>query len=179
MRLLAFSIAASVMVATASPAAAAWHEYKYEELGVIKQFPAEPKAEKGVYKTIIVPEAPAHIFSVTHEDVKYSLTVVDLMDRVEKGSTIQGECVFNAEKDGKPIASMTSRIEIGPDGIYGRIQTNDLNDGSRSMTACFFTKGRLYRIQAIVLPTNSDFPNSSQAIRFINGIGFDLSGVYH
>ncbi len=176
MRLLAFSIAMAAMAAASSPAAAAWKEFKLEDLGIVKEFPADPKVEMGTYKTPVAGTATSHIFTVEQDDVKYIMTVVDLMDKVEKGATIMGECVYLAEDEGTPVANMTARVEPGAPAVYGRIQTEDLKDGTRSMTACFFTKGRLYKLQAIVLKSNPDFPNSPQAIRFINSLSFNMAG---
>ena len=36
-----------------------------------------------------------------------------------------------------------------------------------------FTAGRLYKIEAIVLKSNDEFPNSPQAIRFVNSVDFN------
>lgn len=176
MRLTACTIVAATLVATTLPAAAAWKEYRYEDLGVVKEFPVAPKMQTGTYKTPVAGTATAHILTAEEEGIKYTLTVVDLMNKVEQGATLMGECVYLAEDEGKPVANMMARVEPGPRAIYGRIISDDLKDGSRAMTACFYTKGRLYKVQALVLPSNPDYPNSSQAIRFVNSLSFNMRG---
>jgi hypothetical protein len=173
MRRIVCGIALFLSVAAVGPAAA-WKEYQYPDLGIAKEFPGDPKAETSTYKTQVAGTAPAHIFSLEQDDVKYSLAVVDLMDKADRGASIMGECVALAEDEGKPVANMQARVEFGPKAVYGRIVSADLKNGSRAMTECFYTKGRLYKIVAQIAPANSDFPNSSEAIRFINSLSFDF-----
>jgi hypothetical protein len=174
MRLIGCGVAFVAAVAWIAPASA-WTEYKYEDLGVAKEFPAEPKVATGTYKTVVAGAAPSHIFTVDEPDSKYSMIVVDLMDKVDSGSTIQGECVAMAEEAGKAtVANMPARVEPGKAAIYGRIVSEDMKDGSRQLTECFYTKGRLYKIAATILPSNSDFPNSAEGVRFINSLRFNM-----
>jgi hypothetical protein len=168
----ACSLAVLLSVAAGSPASAAWKEYQYADLGIAKEFPAEPKAALSTYKTQVAGTAPAHVFTVDQDGVTYSLIVVDLMDKADRGSSIQGECVAMAEDEGKPVANMQARVEFAADAVYGRIVSADLKNGSRAMTECFYTKGRLYKIVATIAPANADYPNSSEAIRFINTLSF-------
>jgi hypothetical protein len=176
MRLIGLGVMATLaMMAGTLPASAAWMEYVYADLGVAKEFPAEPKVTTGTYKTPVAGTATSHIFSVDEPDAKYSMTVVDLMDKADRGSSIQGECVFLAESQGKAtIANMPSRIEPGPAAVYGRIISEDLKDGSRALTECFYTKGHLYKLVADILPSNPDFPSSAEGVRFVNSLRFNL-----
>ena len=173
MRLIPFAFAAAAAIVVAGPASAAWKEYKYEDLAVAKEFPGDPKVEVGEYKTPVTGTAPAKILTVEQDNAIYRMTVADLHDKANDGAAIMGECTYLAEVAGKPIANMTARIDRG---VYGRIQSTDLKDGSRSMTECLFTNGRLYKVEAIINPRNDDFPNSPQAIRFVNSIDFNLNG---
>ncbi len=173
MRLIPLALVATAAIAMVSPATAGWKEYKYEDLVVAKEFPGEPKIEDGQYKAPVAGTAPAKILTVEQDNVVYRMTVADLHDKLAISAAIMGECTYLAEAAGKSIVNMTARI--GHD-VYGRIQSTDLKDGSRAMTECLFTNGRLYKIEAIISPKNDDFPNSPQAIRFVNSIDFDLKG---
>jgi hypothetical protein len=180
MRLVPLATAAAVAAAclSAPASAAAWKEHKYEDLEIVKEWPGEPKVEKTEYKTPIVGTAPATVMSYTEDNVVYKMTVVDARNKPELGGTIMGECVFMAEDAGEPIAEMTARVEPGAKAVYGRIITVNLADNKgRAMTACFHTKGRLYRIEATVLPEHGE-PNSSLAIRFINSLSFNMAGEH-
>jgi hypothetical protein len=170
MRRLALAVAC--LAVTAAPASAAWKEYKYADLGVAKEFPADPKVTDGEYKTQAAGTAPAKIFTVEQDNAIYRMTVADLRGKADQGASIMGECTFLAEDAGNPVQNMTARINR----VYGRLQSTDLPDGSRAMTECLFTAGRLYKIEAIILPTNDDFPTSPQAIRFVNSVDFNMRG---
>jgi hypothetical protein len=167
-----------IMTALAAPASAAWKEYPYPGLGVVKEFPADPKVETTTYKSLVVGDpVPAHVATVAGDTVTYTMMVADLMDRAERGASIMGECVALAELEGKPVANMPARIEGGIKAVFGRIVSVDLKNGNRAMTECFFTAGRLYKVEAIITPANDDFPNSSEAVRFINTLRFNLGNT--
>jgi hypothetical protein len=173
-------------IVAGGPASAAWKIYNYPELGVFKEFPADPKVEDITYKTPVSGEHKGKNFSVTEDDVQYSMTVVDMQDKVDTSASIMGECTYKAEVAGVSVSNMTARIEGGRNAVYGRMQSTDIGaptaesiakgesgkDKGRALTACFFNKGRLYIIEALVMPNNQDFPNSPLAIRFVNSMSF-------
>jgi hypothetical protein len=179
MRLVTLTLAAlTAVVAAAGPAAAAWKEHEFKDLGIAKEFPGDPKREAIEFKTPVAGTAKATLLSITEENVAYRLTVVELQNKVEVGASIMGECVHMAEAEGEPLANMTTRIEPGAAAVYGRLVSVNLKDNKgRRQTACFYTKGRLYKIDATVLPENGQ-PNSSQAIRFTNSMRFNLDHKY-
>ena len=175
MRLIAIAMAAAAMLATASAEATDWSEYRYEDLGVIKEFPGEPTRTEGVYTTPIVGTAPTTEFTYEEDNIVFEMTVVELQDKVGISASILGECEANAESEGTPLANMTNRVEGGEDAIYGRLVSVELaNNGGRRQTACLFNAtGRLYIIRATVLPEHGQ-PNSSMVIRFTNSLSFDF-----
>lgn len=176
MRIVLFAgVLAATVGGNVSSASAAWSEYMFADLGIAKEFPAEPKREQTEYKTPVAGAAKATLLSTIQDNIEYRLTVVELQHKVEAGASIMGECAFMAEAEGDLLANATTRIEPGAGAIYGRLISVDLKNGAgRRQTACFFTKGRLYKMQATVLPANGQ-PNSSQAIRFSNSMRFDFS----
>jgi hypothetical protein len=73
---------------------------------------------------------------------------------------------------------MTNRVEPGARAVYGRLVSVNLrNNAGRRQTACLYTKGKLYKIEATVHPEHGQ-PNSSQAIRFTNSIRFNIEQAY-
>ncbi len=175
MRLIAIAFAAAAMLASAPAGAAEWAEYRYEDLGVIKEFPGEPTRTEGEYATPVVGTAATTEFYYEEDNIVFEMAVVELQDRVDISASILGECVANAEAEGTPLANMTNRVENGPDAVYGRLVSVALaNEGGRRQTACLFNAtGRLYVIRATVLPEHGQ-PNSSMVIRFTNSLSFNF-----
>ena len=181
MRLIAIAIAAAVVAASSGPVlAASWEEYRYEadDLAMLKEWPGEPVREMIEYSTPVIGTASAEQLVYQEDNIIYRMTVVMLPHLVEVGASVFGECVAMAEAEGTPLANMTARVEPGARAVYGRLVSVDLNDnGGRAQTACFFTKGKLYKIEAIILPEHGQ-PNSSQAIRFTNSLSFNIERAY-
>jgi hypothetical protein len=174
MRFAALAAGLFVAAALSTPAAAAWKDHALPDLGIGKEFPGDPKREVVEYKTPVAGTAKATVLSMTENHIDYTLTVVDLQHKVDMGASIMGECVFLAETEGTPIANMATRVEPGAKAIYGRLVTVDLKENKgRKQTACFYTNGRLYKIEACVRPEHGQ-PNSPQVIRFTNSLRFDL-----
>src|SRR5436853_1760761 len=123
-------MAAALIASTA--AAAAWKEYPQPQLGFVVEFPAEPAASMGDYKTGLVPTAPAHIYSLKEDHALYVATVVDLLDRKEEGAILLGEAEATLSQLGDVTSVSTSRVEPGRAAIYGRFIT--INCRSRRVT---------------------------------------------
>ena len=197
MRQIALMIAASLIVSL--PAAAAWKEYPQPQLGFIVEFPADPASSTGNYRTVLVPSATAHIFSVKEDHALYVATVIDLLNRKEEGASLLGEAEFNLGLLGDITGNSTSRVEPGAASIFGRFITIDCRsnripdqpgqtdtahawfksitgvdcpDRGRLTVNMFFNRGRLYLIHGINLPNTEDGSFSPAALRFANSISF-------
>ena len=198
MRTIAFIIAAALIVSI--PAAAAWKEYPQPQLGFVVEFPSDPAASTGSYKTTLVPSATAHNYSVKEDHALYIASVVDLLDRKEEGAILLGEAEYMISQLGDVTSISTSRVEPGRAAVYGRFITincrsNKVPDGigktiesirtwfknmsgiecpdrSRLMANMFFNRGRLYVIQGINLPSTEDASSGPAALRFSNSISF-------
>ena len=165
-----------------TPAAAQWKEVMLRELGIAKEFPAEPKREATTYRTAVIGTGvPAQVFSVDQDGILYRLTVADLRlpDFVARSASIYAECLELAEAEGRVLARMPQRVEDGTEfRVYGQMTSVELaNNGGRKLTNCFFTKGHLYRIEAVVRPEHGNF-NSNLAIRFAASLRFRLDRVF-
>jgi hypothetical protein len=171
MRSTSFIVTAAVAVAISAPAQAAWKEFTYNDLGIRKDFPVEPKRAVGTYKTRIVDNAKADILTTEQNGVIYRLTVVDLRSRAQDGATIMGECNYNSlTQAAKALGDYST--EIGR--VYGRWTSVDMANMDRVMTACYFTTGRLYKIESVITPKHEFHPNSPEAFRFVNALDFNM-----
>src|SRR5687767_13065562 len=151
MRLIGYVVAAAVLFAT--PVKAAWVEYNFQDLGIRKDYPVEPQRTTGTYTTEIVKDAPMTILAAEVDGIIYRTKVVDLRSRAEEGATIVGECTYKSlVRAAKALADFSTEIGGGARGIYGRWTSVDMANGDRVMGACYFTKGRLYEIEAVVTP---------------------------
>ena len=189
---------AAVLLAS-GPADAAWKEYPQPQLGFVVEFPADPAASTGNYRTVLVPSATAHIYSLKEDHAIYVATVVDLLDRKEEGAILLGEAEFNLALLGDVTLNSTSRVEPGRAAVFGRFITIDCRSGripdqpgqtdaarawfknitgvecpdrGRLMVNMFFNRGRLYLIQGINLPSTEDASFGPAALRFANSISF-------
>ena len=189
---------AAVLIASGS-AAAAWKEYPQPQLGFIVEFPADPAASTGNYRTVLVPSATAHIYSLKEDHAVYIATVVDFLDRKEEGASLLGEAEFNLQLLGDVTGISTSRVEPGRAAIFGRFVTIECRstrvpdqpgqadaarawfkniagvecpDRSRLTVNMFFNRGRLYLIHGMNLPSTEDTSFGPAALRFANSISF-------
>ena len=197
MRLIGLMIA--IVLIASGPAAAGWKEYPQPQLGFIVEFPADPVASTGDYRTVLVPSATAHIYSVKEDHALYIATVVDLLDRKEEGASLLGEAEFNLQLLGDVTGYSTSRVEPGRAAIFGHFVTINCRstrvpdqpgqteaarawfknitgfecpDRSRLTVNMFFNRGRMYLIQGINLPSTEDSSFGPSALRFANSISF-------
>lgn len=191
-------ILAAALIASGSEAAT-WKEYPLPQLGFVVEFPADPATSTGNYRTVLVPSATAHIYSVKEDHAIYVATVVDFLDRKEEGANLLGEAEFNFTMLGDVKGTSTSRVEPGRAAVWGRFVTIDCRsskvpdqagqtqaartwfknitgvecpDRSRLTVNMFFNRGRLYLFQGINLPSTEDNSFGPSAMRFANSISF-------
>src|SRR2546422_10117787 len=127
MRQSSLIIAAALIASSA--AAAAWKEYPQPQLGFVVEFPSEPAASTGTYKTALVPSAVSHIYSVKEEHAVYVATVVDLLERKEEGAILLGEAESIITELGDVTSISTSRVEPGRAAVYGHFITINCRTG--------------------------------------------------
>jgi hypothetical protein len=136
--------------------ASAWQEYVYLDQGVAIQFPAKPQAAKSTYDSIYAKRIPAMVYSVEDDHVLYKLTVVDLADRPDKGSSFVNEAGYELMREGEVLFTDFPRVYQDEQSIYGVTLVVDRKDGSRVRSSLYYNKGHLYIAQAIVLPARRD-----------------------
>ena len=111
---------ASALIAS-SLAAASWKEYHQPQFGFVVEFPADPSASTGNYKTTLVPATASHNLSLKEDNAHYVATVVDLPDRKEEGAILLGEAEFYLRQLGDVTSTSMSRVEPGRAAIFGRL----------------------------------------------------------
>ena len=146
-------------------------------MGFGLDFPAVPKIEDGIYTVSEAEDsprskAPARIYSVTLPTAIYKLTVADFSKQpYDDGANLLGQAVDYLTNTENLRVDTSDRIGNRAAAVYGRHLTYDRKDGGRSTMGFFFTKGKLYVIEAIILPTNSDI-GSPDALRFQQSLCF-------
>ena len=157
---------------------AQWQEHVFANLGVAKEFPAAPNVLSGEYQTIVIGDTPvpAAILLTELDNVVLKVTVADLRapDLVVKGANIMGECYFDAELEGRVLTNLPHRAEDGTEyGVHGRIVDVEIEGEGRKQTSCFFTKGRLFKSEAIIEEAAPQ-ADLDVATRFVRSLRFDI-----
>nr|TFG54530.1 MAG: hypothetical protein E4H34_02460 [Hyphomicrobiales bacterium] len=178
MRWTALSALAGIaLLSWTIPAAAAWNSYVSHPLGFSFRAPGEISVETGVYRAAVGGERQAIIYRSLDNNIDYRLSVVDFTDRADEGSVLMEEAAYILQDDMQVLLNDFGRVDTGADAVYGRRMTFDLPDGSgRKSVGTYFTKGRLFMIEATVLPENGDFATPDAGL-FINSLVFLLSNA--
>lgn len=173
------ALVAALLVAWSFPAQAAWKEYVYPELGIAKDFPAEPKKTEGTWgQGIRLPLSkivPDTILTAEDGGVTYKMTVVDFSSRPNDGSNIMGEAFSSLAAKGAVVGQGYPRFDLGANSVYGLMLIVDEKGGTHATSAVFFNKGKLYLVQALV-PQNSPNRLDPGIGRFIETVRFHLEG---
>jgi hypothetical protein len=153
-----------VFVACDPASAQSWKEYAYPGYAFTASFPAEPKIETATYPAADGRAAEAQVYSVTQDDAVFRMTIVDLSDAAMEESAAIDHAVRTLSRDGEIKIDIPARVNR----VYGRQLSIAGADGSRSVVAVFYHKGRLYQIDGKVLPGGDD----AAAIRFQQSLVF-------
>jgi hypothetical protein len=172
-----FALTTLALALIGSPAEAAWQSYISNTLGFSFEAPGEVRGSKGIYRAAVGGVKDAIIYRSVEDNIEYRATVIDFTARAAEGSVLMEEAAFILQ-DGKRVrANDFGRVETGANAVYGRKMTIDLPDnGGRKSVATYFTKGRLYVMEATVLPANGDYA-SPNAGRFLDSLVFLLTNA--
>ena len=163
MRLIAFVLAAFVV---SGPAAAqSWQEYSYPENSFSLMFPVAPQIETGTYQAADGRNVPARIYSARQDKGVFKVTVADLANTGLAENAVIDHAVKMLSQGNEVKVDFPHRIYQ----VYGRQLSLVGKDGSRSTVAVFDTNGRLYQIEAKILPGGND----TDLIRFQQSLVFD------
>src|SRR5438552_10684534 len=163
MRLIAFVLAAFVVSAPA--AAQTWQEYNYPDYSFSVSFPANPIIETTTYQVADGRSVPARVYSARQNNGVFKVTVADLANSGLQENAVIDHAVKMLSQDNEVKVDFPHRIYQ----VYGRQLSLVGKDGSRSTVAVFDTNGRLYQIEAKILPGGAD----TDLIRFQQSLIFD------
>ena len=163
MRLIAFVLAAFVVSAPA--AAQTWKEYNYPDYSFSVSFPADPQIETATYQAADGRSVPARIYSVRQNNGVFKVTVADLANTGLQEKAVIDHAVKTLSQGNRVTVDFPHRIYQ----VYGRQLSLVGADGSRSTVAVFDTNGRLYQIEAKILPGGAD----TDLIRFQQSLIFE------
>ena len=176
MRILALVIL--TLVLGAGPAsAAAWEEYIYLDRGVAIQFPARPQMTTGVHESVMVKGLRTATYAARDDNVDYRLTVIELGTRTDAATSLLSEVAYFLMREGEVLFTDFPRVYQDERSVYGLTLVVDRMDGSRIRTSLYYSKGRLYRADAIVLPARGDKDMTTPS-RFDQTIRFPPDGRF-
>ena len=198
MRLTGILLAAAGLVLVSGTAFSAWKEHPYNDLGFAVEFPDEPATSTGMYHTVLIGNAPVHIYSRKESDASFVASVVDLQDRAADGASLLIEAEFELSLLGDVSANEVSRVEPGKAAVFGHFITIDCRSDkapdqpgqieaarkwykqvsgldcpnkARLTVNLLFTRGRLYMIQGMNDPNaDGSVALSPAALRFANSV---------
>jgi hypothetical protein len=166
MHFIAVTVAA--FVASGPAAAQTWTEYSYPEDSFAVSFPAPPRVETTTQEGPDGRSAIARIYSVVQDHASFTVAIVDLSDPPVDENVALDYAIKALSQGAKSSSTFPARVTR----VFGRELSIFGTDGSHSSAAVFYLDGRLYVIQAKVLPPESD----ALAIRFQQSLAF-MRGV--
>ena len=165
MRLIAFVLMA---FAVSAPAAAqSWKEYNDPARSFTVLFPTDPQIQMTSYEVADGRSVPARVYTSRQNNGIFKVTVAEIANTGLDEKTVIDHAVKTLSQGGEVKVDFPHRIYQ----VYGRQLSIVGKDGSRSTVAAFDTNGRLYQIEAKVLPGGNDI----DLIRFQQSLVFDRS----
>jgi hypothetical protein len=169
------ALAGAALTVGAMPAQAAWKSYINKELGFSFMAPGEVKTSVGNSRTELAGPRQNIVYRSVEDNIEYKVTVWSFLQAQAEGATLLGERTYNFQNHRKVLMDTFARVEPGKDAVYGRKMVVELPENKGRVTAAFyFNKGRLYSLEATVLPAHGDFGSPDPA-RFVDSLVFTLS----
>jgi len=165
---------ALVMGTFAAHAQGTWKKYVVKELGFAFWAPGPIETGLGTYRGTLAGQQPTQTFKLIANNIEYLLTVVSFTPDANSAD-ILGERSYTFQENKKLLVDHWARVETGKNQVFGRKLAVEQPGGKgRTLGAFYFTKGRLFSLEATVLPANGDY-ESSTPVRFIDSIEFNIS----
>lgn len=163
--LIATCLAAASLIA-ASPAFAAaadWREYIFEEDAFAVQFPVPPTSGTEIYETSITEPITANTHEATYDNILFKVRVFDISHMIEEAANFVGEAAYNRMRDGNVIFNDFTRVGLTGNATFGTGLVVDTEDGRRIRSSFYSENGKIYLVDAIVLPERGDLDQSIPA----------------
>ena len=165
-------MALSVM---AMPAQAAWKSYVNKELGFSFMAPGDVKTEVGNSRGTLAGPRQTIVYRSVEDNIEYKVTVVSFIQAQAEGAALLGERQYTFQNRKKVLTDTFALVGSGKDTVYGRkIVVEQPDNKGRTTGVFYFTKGRMFVLEATVLPArgNATTPDPD---RFIESIAFALA----
>ena len=176
MRSLTFAaLAGAVLAISTAPAEAAWKSYINKDLGISFEMPGTVKTSVGTFRGAVAGPRQTIIYSSVDDNIEYKVTVMLFRQAQADGATLLGEREYMFQDGKKVLMDTFGRVEPGKDAVYGRKMVVDQpQNKGRTTGAFYFTNGKMFALEATVLPANGDYQSPDPG-RFIDSIVFVLS----
>jgi hypothetical protein len=174
MRVLVAGFAAFCLMSMTA-VAADWKTYVFRDQGFSIESLVPLAKGTGTYKAAVAGTIPTITYSGEADNIRYKVTVIDISNRLPDPVNIFEEMEFLTSQTGKVLENDAVGIEPGKGRHYGRQLVMQMKDGTLDRTALVYSKGKIYVVDAAVLP-NGD-KDSFAPERFVESILFDLSGA--
>jgi hypothetical protein len=161
MRAAAIVIAGLIIAAPA--AAESWKEFTNPEFGFTVTFPVDPKLDNTTYPAPDGRNVPARVWSASQNRSTFKVTVADIGTGAPENAVIE-HAIRLLSEGGEVKVNFPHRVY----SVYGRQVSIQTPDGSRETAAVFDLNGRLYQIEARVMPGGDD----TDLIRFQQSLIF-------
>jgi len=165
----------TAMPAMTAPAQTAWKSYISKDLGFSFMAPAPMKTEVGTFRGADAGPRQTIVFRAQENNIEYKVTVMTLIQAQAEGASILGEREYMFQDKKKTVSDNFSRVETGKDTVYGRkIVVEQPDNKGRTTGVFYFTKGRMFVLEATVLPARSNAA-AQDPDRFVESIAFALA----
>jgi len=170
---LMWGVLFAALAMSATPVhAQGWDQFVDEEIGFGVNMPGEPVISAGEYQTAILGTVPTKIFTAENRGVTFTITLVDVRDRLMESASILQEVIYIRTRNLNIVSDDLSRSEPGQHAVYGRRIVEDRPDGSRVVAAFYLTKGYLFLFEATI-PAGGD-TGTPLSGRFVDSVAFNL-----
>ncbi len=105
------------------------------------------------------------------------MTIIELGNRTDAATSLLNEVFYFVMREGEVLFTDFTRVYQDERSVYGTTLVVDRMDGSRIRTSVFYSRGRLYRADAIVLPARGDKDMTTPS-RFDQTIRFPPDGRF-
>ncbi len=167
----------TLVLGAAQASAAAFREYVYLDRGVAIQFPGAPQMSTGTHNSVMLKGLATTTYAARDDNVDYRLTIVELGNRTDAATSLLNEVAYDLIREGEVLFTDFPRVYQDEQSVYGLTLVVDRMDGSRMRTSIYYSKGRLYRADAIVLPARGDKDMTTPS-RFDQTIRFPPDGRF-
>src|ERR1700704_193558 len=169
------ALAGAALSVMAMPAQAAWKSYVNKELGFSFTAPGDVKTEVGNSRGTLAGPRQTIVYRSIEDNIEYKVTVISFIQAQAEGAALLGERQYTFQNRKKVLTDTFALVGSGKDTVYGRkIVVEQPDNKGRTTGVFYFTKGRMFVLEATVLPARSNAA-AQDPDRFVESIAFALA----